>query len=312
MIRSRHARHVAAAFLVVALVPTPPADAQAAGDDPERLGALALELVNASRAEVGLTALNPSRVLDEAAQAHADDMLARGFFDHVTPEGGTAFERFVAAGGDRWAVSGENIASCSGCTAPAGDERVTGFHEGWMQSPGHRENILSAGFARFGFGMASQGGETYAVQTFSGPGRSTSNDGEARLVTSREARAAALEAVNAKRVEGGLEPLEASAALDTVASRALDALARDGNLPGEAFGLLPEDASGWTSLALHGARRGGAGARMARGDVAVFVDDWASTDGGSFGGARASHLGFASRASGDGRKTAVAVLGGRD
>ena len=313
MTRPRRIRRAAAVLLVAVLVPVPPATAQTADDESaRRLRAHALERVNASRAEAGLPALRPSGVLDEAAQAHAEDMLARGFFDHVTPEGRTAFERFVAAGGDRWAASGENIASCSGCAVPPRAARVDEFHAGWMQSPGHRENILSAGFARFGFGIAGEGDEIYAVQTFSGPGESVAGDGETPFVTAPEARAAALEAVNATRGEAGLAPLEASAALDTVANGALDTLTRDGRLPGETFGLLPEGASGWTTLALRGASRGGAGAQVSRGDVAAFVESWASADGELLGGEGASHLGFASRASGDGRNTAVAVFGGRE
>lgn len=96
------------------------APAGAQGD----LAALALALVNEARAAEGLGALSASGVLDEAARGHAEDMLARGFYDHVTPEGGTARDRFLAAGGAAGAVSGENIAPCEGCPTPPGPARA--------------------------------------------------------------------------------------------------------------------------------------------------------------------------------------------
>ena len=272
------------------------------------LRAQALDLANASRAEEGLAELRRSDVLDEAAQAHADAMLEEGFYDHVSPEGETPFDRFLAAGGSRWAVSGENIARCEGCETPPGAERVASFHEGWMESPEHRENILSSGFTRFGFGIAGEGAETYAVQTFSGPGDGGGKDS----ASPAELRAAALDAINARRADRALEAVESSPALDATAEQALAALLRDEDLPGDLFGLLPEDASGWTSLSLLSASRGGAGSRMGVDDAAAFVGGWAETEGEPFGGARASHLGFAARANGDGRKTVVAVLGGRE
>ena len=275
----------------------------------DALRSQALDLANASRAKAGLVELRRSGVLDEAAQTHADAMLERGFYDHVSPEGETPFDRFLAAGGSRWAVSGENIARCEGCETPPGAERVASFHEGWMESPGHRENILSSGFTRFGFGIAGEGAETYAVQTFSGPG----DDGGEGSAAPAELRAAAQNAIDARRADRGLEALEPSPALDAAAEQALAALVQDEDLPGDLFRLLPEDASGWMSLSLLSASRGGAGSRMAVEDAEAFAEGWAEgAEGEPFGGTRASHLGFAARADGDGRKTAVAVLGGRE
>lgn len=291
-----------------------PAIAQETGDL-ERLRQEALDLTNAARAEVGLAELDPADVLDEAAQDHAVDMLERDFYDHVTPEGETPFDRFTAAGGSRWAVSGENIATCAGCTTPPDADRVRAFHQGWMQSPGHRENILSEGFDSFGFGIAGEEEEIYAVQTFSGPGANPSDGGDPETVTPEAARDAALEEVNRARSEAGLAALEASEALDIVAERLLETVAEDADtMPDDVFGLLPEGSSGWTSLALRSASRGGSGAGMTRGDVATFIADWSSsaeTDS-LLGGTAASRLGFAAQASGNGRKTAVAVFGGRE
>ena len=290
-----------------------PAMAQETGDL-ERLRQEALDLTNAARSEEGLTELSPSDVLDQAAQGHAVDMLERGFYSHVTPEGETSFDRFTAAGGSRWAVSGENIATCAGCTTPPDADRVRAFHEGWMQSPGHRENILSEGFDSFGFGIAGEGDEIYAVQTFSGPGTNPSDSGDPETVTPEVARDAALEEVNNARAKADFAPLEASDALDSVAVRVLEAVAEDAEaIPENIFDLLPEGSTGWTSLALRSASRGGAGAEMTEEDVAGFIADWKSADADDLlGGPAASHFGFATEATGNGRKTAVAVFGGRE
>lgn len=283
-------------------------------DNLEQFRQEALDLTNIARTQEGLAELGPSDVLDEAAQSHAADMLQRNFYSHVTPDGETPFDRFVEMGGNRWAVSGENIATCSGCTTPPDAGRVQAFHKGWMQSPEHRENILSGGFDSFGFGISGEGSETYAVQTFSGPGTTSSVSGDPETVTPAAARYAALEEVNQARVAAGLARLEASEALDIVAWRVLKAVAEDaGTLPDDVFGLLPEGSSGWTSLALRSASRGGASTEMTREDVAAFIADWTSPAGSDeiLGGAAAIHLGFAAEADGSGRKTAVAVFGGR-
>ena len=272
----------------------------------------ALDLTNAARGTAGLSELHPSKLLDEVALGHARDMLERDYYAHVTPEGETPFERFIAEGGSRWGISGENIATCEGCPTPPDRARVRAFHEGWMQSPGHRENILSDGFDSFGFGVVGQGDEILAVQTFSGPG---ADAGAAEPLTPETAGNLALGEINAARAAAGLDRLERSDALDTVAERVLASLDDDpGALPDNVFGLLPEEASGWTSLALQSASLGGTGATLSQEDVATIISDWAADSEAetSLGGAASSHLGFAAKAAGDGRTSAVAVFGGRE
>ena len=297
---------IAVATLVL-YASAPPVAAQ----DRDDLGALrqhALELVNAARDEAGLPALDPDPVLDEAAQGHADDMVERDYYAHVGPDGRTPHDRFLAAGGSRWSLSGENIAMCSGCSPPPDIARVEAFQTGWMQSPEHRENILRVGFDSFGFGIAGEAEEIYAVQTFAGPG---SDDGAP--LDADGARAAALEAVNVRREDADLPPLAASEALDSVAARILDSVTGKGSLPDDLFGLLPDGATGWTSLSVQSASRGGSGSALSSTDVAAFVDDWASAEGDApLGGARAGHLGFAAATREDGRATAVVVFGRRD
>jgi len=104
-----------------------------------------LALVNAARKKAGLKTLRLNSVLHKAAQAHSEDMLARGYFDHESPSGTTVRERSRKAGYD-WAAIGENIAF--------GQTSVEEVMETWMDSPGHRKNILSRNFTEMGVGLA--------------------------------------------------------------------------------------------------------------------------------------------------------------
>jgi len=97
-------------------------------------------LVNRARAERGLAPLSDDRRLQRAAQAHARDMGERDFFAHSDPDGGEADDRIRAAGYDGQ-TTGENLAWGSGIEAtPA---RIV---ESWMESPGHRANVLRESF----------------------------------------------------------------------------------------------------------------------------------------------------------------------
>lgn len=275
----------------------------------------ALDLTNTARTEAGLPELGPSALLDQVAQEHAVDMLERGYFDHVSPEGETPFERFLAAEGERWGVSGENIASCDGCPTPPDTSRLRSFHHGWMQSPGHRDNILSEGFDSFGFGIAGEGAEIYAVQTFSGPGADADGTDDARSLTPEAAQDLAHDEINAARTQANHDPLTRSDALEIVAARVLEQLGDDpGTLPDDVFGLLPEGSTGWTSLALQSASLGGTGSSLTQSNIIAIISDWAAATEAdrSLGGGTATHLGFAAEAAGDGRTSAVAVFGGQD
>ena len=123
-----------------------------------------LARVNRERASRGLTPLRRHPRLDEAAQAHADDMFRRGYYSHDTPEGATALER-ARAKGYRAKSAGENIAR--------GQYSVDAVMKGWMGSPTHREHLLSPRFSDVGFGLAfgkGPGGyEILWVQDFGHP-----------------------------------------------------------------------------------------------------------------------------------------------
>jgi uncharacterized protein YkwD len=117
-----------------------------------RLAAATRCLVNVERRHYGLRKLRTSRSLTRAARRHARDMAIYRFFSHTSPWGASSLERIASAGylrGARnWSV-GENIAWGSGWR---GSPRE--IVRSWMQSPGHRSNILDRGFRQLGLGVA--------------------------------------------------------------------------------------------------------------------------------------------------------------
>jgi uncharacterized protein YkwD len=123
-------------------VPTP--------DDIEQTRAAILCLLNRERARHQLPALRHNPTLEQASQSHSQDMAERNFFAHETPEGSTPAERMTAAGYPPGGVSvGENLYWGEEVKATP-VEAV----DGWMHSPGHRENILRPQFDEVGVGVA--------------------------------------------------------------------------------------------------------------------------------------------------------------
>jgi uncharacterized protein YkwD len=129
----------------------------------------ALSLVNRDRNINKLESILSDPILNEAAQRHAEDMVARRYFDHKSPEGKTPRDRFIAAGGSPYIGVGENIAyqevsNSFGLTYGVAEE----LQRGWMYSNGHRENLLIPEYKKFGYGIAvSLDGRVLAVQMFS-------------------------------------------------------------------------------------------------------------------------------------------------
>lgn len=106
-----------------------------------------LALVNKERTSQSLQPLIMDEALRTLARAHARDMFNRGYFAHVTPEGKDPFDRMRAAS-LVFGLAGENLA-----LAPTLDIA----HDGLMNSPGHRANILNGGFRKVGIGVLDGG-----------------------------------------------------------------------------------------------------------------------------------------------------------
>jgi uncharacterized protein YkwD len=279
------------------------------------LNSEALRLVNADRQENGLPALAAGSQLAAAAPAHAEDMLARDYYAHVSPSGEDVQDRYGAAGGSQWEIVAENIARCQGCAAS--EATLAELQQGWMESPGHRRNILAEGLERFGFGLAAGDGTLYAVQTFAGPGMPRGLDaGETLAPVDAEAAAAViLDSINRARQEAGLQPLALSQPLSAAAETLLPAAdAAEFSVAGEGdlYGALPEaEQAAWRRLALASGACGGCGREPTEADVEAFAEDWLANAGirGSLLGDSFTHLGFGIAANGEGKKLAVAVTG---
>jgi uncharacterized protein YkwD len=106
-----------------------------------------LEFLNAERRAHGLRALQADPEAAEVARAHSSDMFARGYFSHISPQGEDPFDR-MRRGGLRFRAAGENLAMAR--TLPMA-------HQGLMDSPGHRANILRPQFGRVGIGIVDGG-----------------------------------------------------------------------------------------------------------------------------------------------------------
>jgi uncharacterized protein YkwD len=115
-----------------------------------------LALVNAERAKAGCDSLRAEPLLASAARKHSADMRDRGYFDHVTPDGVTPWDRALAEGYDQ--ASAENIAR-----GQATPEEVV---EAWMDSPDHRANILNCDYKAMGLGVAEGDGGPWWTQMF--------------------------------------------------------------------------------------------------------------------------------------------------
>ncbi|MCC9166253.1 CvpA family protein [Pontibacter harenae] len=111
------------------------------------LEAQMLELLNEERVAEGLQPLEMDTALTRVARLHSADMFSRGYFSHYTPEGADAFDR-IRKGNVRFRTAGENLA-----LAPT----LKIAHEGLMESPGHRANILRRQFGRVGIGVLEGG-----------------------------------------------------------------------------------------------------------------------------------------------------------
>ena len=129
---------------------------------------------NEARAAAGLAPLDRDGRLDGIARGHAADMAARGYFAHDTPGGLDPTGRAAAAGyacekrvgAVVWTGVAENIYT-SGPHGGYTAGMAAGAVDSWMDSPGHRQNILDGRYDRLGVGVAiGAGGDFYAVQNF--------------------------------------------------------------------------------------------------------------------------------------------------
>ncbi|MCI3935386.1 sigma-70 family RNA polymerase sigma factor [Streptomyces sp. AN091965] len=120
-----------------------------------------LSLVNAERAKAGCGPLTHNSKLATAAQRHSADMRSRNYFDHTSPDGTDPGQRITAAG-YKWSTYGENIAR--------GQQTAASVMDSWMNSEGHRANILNCSFKELGTGVEEGEGGPWWTQNFGARG----------------------------------------------------------------------------------------------------------------------------------------------
>jgi hypothetical protein len=129
--------------------PCGPADLEPGDLGVERARLVTLCLLNGERARQGLPPLRRRAQLELASQRHSEDMVARHFFEHDTPDGVDPQQRMLAAGyPSNNAFTGENIAWATGPKASPYE-----IVDLWMHSPPHREDILRREFTEIGMGL---------------------------------------------------------------------------------------------------------------------------------------------------------------
>ncbi len=105
-----------------------------------------LSSTNSQRTSNGVAALTANSQLQSAAQAKANDMVTRNYWSHQTPDGQQPWV-FITNAGYQYLSAGENLAY--------GFMTSSGTVTGWMNSPPHKANLLSASFTEVGFGIAN-------------------------------------------------------------------------------------------------------------------------------------------------------------
>ncbi|MFG2872506.1 CAP domain-containing protein [Streptomyces sp. NPDC048338] len=116
-----------------------------------------IALVNEEREKAGCRPLRAEQRLRSSAQAHADDMAARDYYEHQSPEGRNAGDR-ISRTGYAWSAWGENI--------HRGPKSAVRVMEDWMDSDTHRHNILNCSFREIGVGVALTANGPWWVQNF--------------------------------------------------------------------------------------------------------------------------------------------------
>ncbi|WMJ23376.1 CAP domain-containing protein [Paludicola sp. MB14-C6] len=140
--------------------PPPPPKLPITSSDFSQFQTRVLDLVNQERAKAGLNPLTLNAKLSSVATKKSQDMADLNYFDHTSPTYGSPFD-MMKQFGVSYQTAGENIAK--GQTSP---EQVM---DGWMNSPGHRANILNASFTQLGVGVVKNAnGQLIWTQMFIG------------------------------------------------------------------------------------------------------------------------------------------------
>jgi|GEM_PF-1812832 len=158
-------KHIAVTALISVAPLAVVSHAAANGYGSADIGSL-LAYSNYQRSAAGEASLNLNGALDAAAQAKANDMVAKNYWGHYSPTGASPWS-FISAAGYSYSAAGENLAY--------GFASSSAVISAWMNSAEHRANLLNAGFRDVGFGIANSpnyvgtGPETIVVAEYGTP-----------------------------------------------------------------------------------------------------------------------------------------------
>ena len=156
---------MACAGLLACSAPASPEDPQDApvAAAPPAVTLTVVELTSAERTRAGIHGLSANAQLMQAAQIHAEQMAHARRLDHILPNAAyPSPEDRLRAVAYRWQAYAENVAQ--------GQRTAAEVVSGWMQSSGHRANIMNATYTEMGAGYARDGsGRPYWVQVFGKP-----------------------------------------------------------------------------------------------------------------------------------------------
>ncbi len=127
------------------------------------------EETNAERQQRGIRVLRPEEILRLIAREHSADMLTRNFFAHINPDGQTVGDRIAYGHRRLIGASGENIWRGTGVRTDSAAQMQTAARmimDDWMNSPGHRENILRPEFSDLGVGISLDSDVVLVTQNF--------------------------------------------------------------------------------------------------------------------------------------------------
>lgn len=130
-----------------------PTPSVSTGADQSSEAQAVLELVNAERSKQGLKELTLSKELTSIANTKAEDMAENNYFSHTSPTYGSPFQ-MLQKFGVSYTAAGENIA--------AGQQTAEAVMTDWMNSSGHRANILNKNYTQLGVGYVEGG--TYGTE----------------------------------------------------------------------------------------------------------------------------------------------------
>jgi uncharacterized protein YkwD len=178
-----------------------------------------LELLNRQRAALGLTPVAPDAALDRAAQRHADDMAANGYFGLTSPTGKDV-EQWVGEEGYLAALVAEKLVQAPAAEAPEA------LAAGWAEARDKNgQSLFHPGVRQIGVGIAARDGAvTYALVLAQPAVEAATLALDATLARLAPVRAEYLERVNAARREAALSPLQHDPRLDRPAQEHAEAV----------------------------------------------------------------------------------------